>query len=113
MPTSPYLSPTFFIGQIRIGTVEGASCVNMGNNYPTNFTSNKKHNQGFGSVYGDSNEVEGIRSALNDSDILDMFNGDENQEIPEWVRQMMLEQYEEQTTNIVQETEEEQDESSD
>lgn len=92
MPSS-FLSPTFIIGHIRIGSVEGASCVNLGNNYPTNFTSNKKHNQGFGSVSGDNNNVEGIRSALNDADILDMMNTDEMKDVPEWVKQLMLEQY--------------------
>lgn len=67
-------SPTFIIGHIRIGTVEGASCVNLGNNWPTDFTSHKKHNQGFGSVDGDNNRIQGIRAYLDDADLLDMFN---------------------------------------
>jgi hypothetical protein len=67
-----YLSPKFFIGSIKIGSIEGASCFNMGNNFPNHFTNHKKHNQGFGSVTGDHNDIKGILSRLDDSDQLDM-----------------------------------------
>lgn len=85
---SSLLSPTFIIGHIRIGSVEGASCVNLGNNWPTNFESHKKHNQGFGTVHGNNNKVSGIRSLLNDSDFLDMFN-ETGQEIPDWLKETL------------------------
>lgn len=83
---SSFLSPTFVIGYIRIGSVEGASCVNLGNNSPSGFQSHKKHNQGFGNVGGDHNQIRGLRSTLEDNDMLDMQNGLE-EEIPAWVRQ--------------------------
>jgi hypothetical protein len=86
---SSFLSPTFIIGNIRIGSVEGASCVNMGNNYPTGFQSHKKHNQGFGSVGGDNNNIEGARSILDDSDFLDMFN-QTDQDVPDWVEKLIM-----------------------
>jgi hypothetical protein len=90
MPSSSLLSPTFIIGHIRIGSVEGASCVNFGNNLPTGFVSNKKHNQGFGTVGGDHNHIKDARSALNDSDLIDMFNdGDEIDGPPDWLRKII------------------------
>ncbi|MFD1674207.1 hypothetical protein [Alicyclobacillus fodiniaquatilis] len=77
------LSPTFAIGTIRIGQIEGASCLNMGNNWPTNFRSTKKHTQGFGTVSGDHNTVREARSLLNDSDVIDTLSlGDEP--TPDW-----------------------------
>jgi hypothetical protein len=82
---SSFLSPQFVIGSIRIGTVENASCINMGNNWPTAFESHQKLTQGFGSVSGDRNLVAGIRSLLNDSDFLDMMNISDA-EVPEWLR---------------------------
>ncbi|UFJ41543.1 hypothetical protein LOK74_03140 [Brevibacillus humidisoli] len=85
--TAPF-SPTFFIGSIRIGSVEGASCVNMGNNYPAHFQNHKKHNQGFGSVGGDNNQISGAKSVLDDADFLDMLNHSD-MEMPDWVREML------------------------
>jgi hypothetical protein len=58
------LSPTFIIGSIRIGTVEGASCVNFGNNWPSEFTSISKQQQGFGNVSGDHNDLTRFRAHL-------------------------------------------------
>ncbi|RTE09860.1 hypothetical protein EJQ19_10005 [Paenibacillus whitsoniae] len=85
---SSFMSPTFVIGSIRIGTVESASCINMGNNWPTDFQSNQKTVQGFGSVEGDNNQLVGTRSMLNDSDFLDMLNvGD--QETPAWLQELI------------------------
>jgi hypothetical protein len=83
-----YLSPNFFIGSIRIGTVEGASCVNLGNNTPAHFTNHKKHNQGFGTVSGDHNEILGARSVLDDSDLLDMLNVTDP-DVPQWVKDLL------------------------
>lgn len=85
---SSYLSPHFTIGQLKIGTVEGASCVNFGNNIPANFQNHKKHNQGFGNVGGDHNKIEEAISALDDADLLDMFNHSDD-EVPEWLREWL------------------------
>lgn len=83
MAVQRVLSPTFAIGAIRIGQIEGASCLNMGNNWPTNFRSHKKHTQGFGSVSGNSNSVQGARTLLNDPDVIDMLALNDS-ETPEW-----------------------------
>ncbi|MCD5325722.1 MULTISPECIES: hypothetical protein [Pontibacillus] len=81
-----FLSPNFFIRSIRIGTVESASCVNFGNNAPNGFESTKKHNQGFGSIHGDGNDVKGIRSLLNDSSFMDLLSQSKDHEIPQWLQ---------------------------
>lgn len=79
-------SPNFVIGRIEIGSVEGASCVNMGNNFPSNFQSSKKHNQGFGDVSGNNNHLSGTKSTLDDSDFLEWMAAGEASMIPEPVR---------------------------
>lgn len=83
------LSPNFFIGTIRIGTIENASCLNMGNNIPTGFESHQKLNQGFGTINGDGNTLEGLRSILSDSAVLDLMTNAKDNEIPEWVKLMV------------------------
>lgn len=88
---SSFMSPTFIIGSIRIGSVESASCINMGNNWPTDFQSNQKTVQGFGAVEGDNNQLVGTRSMLNDSDFLDMLNVGDN-ETPDWLQEMITAQ---------------------
>jgi len=88
MPMSSFMSPNFFIGSIRIGSVESASCINMGNNWPTAFESNQKTVQGFGSVAGDNNQLTGTRAFLNDADFLDMLNLSDF-EIPDWLQQLI------------------------
>ncbi|MEW9699902.1 hypothetical protein [Paenibacillus sp. SI8] len=95
---SSFMSPTFIIGSIRIGSVQSASCINMGNNWPTDFQSNQKTVQGFGSVEGDHNQLVGTRSLLNDSDFLDMLNVEDGV-TPEWLQQMIANQA--QTSGIV------------
>ncbi len=80
-----FMSPQFVIGSIRIGSVENASCINMGNNWPTAFESHQKLTQGFGSVSGDRNLVSGIRSLLNDSDVLDALQVG-GADVPEWLQ---------------------------
>lgn len=74
-------SPSFFIGTISIGTVEGASCVNLGNNLPSGFVNYKKHNQGFGTIHGNNNDIHGILAKIDEKDIHDTFNyeNDDNQ----------------------------------
>ncbi|MFC0524276.1 hypothetical protein ACFFGV_11935 [Pontibacillus salicampi] len=89
-------SPNFFIGSIRIGSVEGASCVNFGNNAPTGFESYKKHSQGFGSITGDGNTTEGVRSLLQDKALLDMVtNQGEKDQMPEWMEEILKQKMEE------------------
>lgn len=67
-------APIMNIGNINIGTVEGASCVNIGNNFPNNFTSNKKQIQGFGSISGDHNDIHEIISKGFTRSQFDMIN---------------------------------------
>jgi hypothetical protein len=97
-----YLSPKFIIGSIKIGSIEGASCFNMGNNFPNHFTNYKKHNQGFGSVTGDHNDIKGIVSKLDDRDSVDMLNENDLQETPEWIQELIAENL---TTEIEEEEE--------
>lgn len=84
-----YLSPNFVIGSIKIGSIEGASCLNMGNNFPSNFSSHKKQNQGFGSITGDHNDIRDILSRLDDSDVLDMYNQMDQDDPPEWIKEIV------------------------
>lgn len=91
---SNLFSPTFFIGRFRVGSIEGASCLNMGNNLPTDFTNNTKHNQGFGNVSGDHNDISDLLSLLTDSDLVDMVNIDDDKDTPEWLKELMLKQME-------------------
>ncbi|MYL20217.1 hypothetical protein GLW04_09990 [Halobacillus litoralis] len=86
-----YLSPNFFIGSIRIGTIENASCLNMGNNVPTGFEGHQKLNQGFGTIHGDGNTLEELRSILSDSALLDFMSREQDTELPEWLQKMMEE----------------------
>lgn len=81
------ITNNFIIGNIRVGSVEGASCINLGNNTPSHFENHKKHNQGFGTIGGDSNKIEGARTLLHDPDALDLpdWKGD----IPQWVENFL------------------------
>jgi hypothetical protein len=80
-----FLSPTFLIKELKIGTISDASCLNMGNNWPTQFESHKKQNQGFGSITGDNNTIENLRSLLNDPDFIDMLNPSDSETLPNWM----------------------------
>lgn len=84
----PNLSPVFFIGSIRIGTVEGASCINLGNNLPVGFQSYKKQNQGFGTICGDNNDISELCSVLKDTNMIDMLNQSDSDEVPGWVKKL-------------------------
>ncbi|ELK49079.1 hypothetical protein QRD89_16800 [Halobacillus sp. ACCC02827] len=90
-----FLSPNFFIQNIRIGAIENASCLNMGNNVPNGFENHQKLNQGFGTVHGDENTLEGLRSILSDSALLDMMMADKEQEMPEWLTDLIKHKMEE------------------
>lgn len=85
-------SPTFLLGTIRIGVMEGASSVNMGNNWLSNFESIKKHNQGLGSFHGDQNQIQDLYSLLQDSDLIDTFTQTGSQELPKWLQKLITEQ---------------------
>jgi hypothetical protein len=61
---SPILSPTFHIGTIKIGNIEGASCFSIGNNFIEDFKNSKKHNQGFGNIHGDRNNLSQSSASL-------------------------------------------------
>jgi hypothetical protein len=87
------LSPVFFIGSIRIGTVEGASCINFGNNLPVGFQSFKKQNQGFGSISGDNNDISELCSVLKDTNIVDMLNQSDTDEVPSWVKKLAADKF--------------------
>lgn len=62
--SSPILSPTFHIGTIKIGSIEGASCFSIGNNFIEDFKNSKKHNQGLGNIHGDRNNFAHASAAL-------------------------------------------------
>lgn len=90
-------NPNFLIGSIRIGTVEGASCINFGNNFPTGFESFKKQTQGFGNITGDHNEPSDIKSYMTDTDnengFLEQLQKMNNDEIPNWIKEMIIAEY--------------------
>lgn len=81
------IAPNFFFRNFTIHSVEGASCVNIGSNRPIGFTSFKKHNQGFGSVSGSHNKIDGIKTLLSDQSLFDMFH-DSNTEDMTWVKEI-------------------------
>lgn len=90
---SNFLSPNFIFGEFKIGTVSEASCVNIGNNWPTDFKSYKKQNQGFGSVGGDNNEFSNATALVYDPDTVDMVNTADG-DVPEWVKDMIADRME-------------------
>ncbi|XJZ25708.1 hypothetical protein ACF5W4_09800 [Bacillota bacterium Lsc_1132] len=61
---SPILSPTFHIGTIKIGSIEGASCFSIGNNFIEDFQNSKQHNQGLGNIHGDHNNLAHASASL-------------------------------------------------
>lgn len=65
-------SPTFVIGTIHIGQIEGASCLNLGNNWVSDFSSYQRVNQGFGTVHGDHALIRANRSLVHDPDTIDL-----------------------------------------
>ncbi|MGM9988223.1 MAG: hypothetical protein ACI35O_13485 [Bacillaceae bacterium] len=85
------LSPNFVIGSISIGIVEDASCINIGNNFPMDFQSHKKQNQGFGTIAGHGNHLDGMKSLLHDAAVLDFITDGKETVVPDWVR-VLIEQ---------------------
>lgn len=88
------LSPTFYIGTIHIETIEGASCLNMGNNLPIGFQSYKNQNQGFGSISGNNNTIQDLRSMLRDYSKTDIEGQNGQEDIPDWVKELIKEKME-------------------
>ena len=92
--TMSLLKPTFIIHSISIGIVESASCLNFGNNFPMEFQSEKKQNQGFGNVTGNENTLSELKTLLSDKG--DFRLASENgEEIPEWLQVLMDKKMEE------------------
>lgn len=87
------MSPVFFIGNIRIGSVGGASCINLGNNLPVGFQSFMKQNQGFGSITGDNNDISDLCSVLKDTNMVDMLNKADTDEIPDWIKRLAADKF--------------------
>lgn len=83
------VSTIFMLGSVSVGQMEGSSCFNIGNNFPTNFRSVKKHNQGVGNISGDGNHIRHLRSLLNDPDVLDSVSFKDDTEVPAWVEQLI------------------------
>ncbi|KZZ84795.1 hypothetical protein [Bacillus sp. SJS] len=80
------LSANFTIGDIHIGAVEDASAVSFGNNFPTDFKSSKKHNQGFGNILGNGNDIHDILSHQEERDVTEVFSDSPDQPQPEWLK---------------------------
>lgn len=78
--TPPILSPTFHIGTIKIGSIEGASCLSIGNNFIEDFKSSKKHNQGLGNIHGDRNNFAHTSASLTNYESSPMKRNQINQE---------------------------------
>lgn len=87
------MSPVFIIGYIRIGSVGGASCVNLGNNLPLGFQSFSKQNQGFGSISGDNNDISELCSVLKDANMVDMLNQSDSDDVPDWVKKLAADRF--------------------
>jgi hypothetical protein len=83
------LSPIFIIGHIYIGSVEDASCVNIGNNLPIGFEAYRKQSQGFGEITGDHNDIREIEARLKDSHVLDMLNQSGGEEVPHFIKNLI------------------------
>ncbi|MBB6453125.1 hypothetical protein HNQ94_001573 [Salirhabdus euzebyi] len=84
---APY-SPVFTFNEFKVGTLENASAINFGNNYPTNFKGYKKHNQGLGTIDGNNNDIHDLKSQMNLKYLMDMILEDEG-ELPDWVIEMI------------------------
>ena len=74
MKASAILSPTFHIGTIKIGTIEGASVFSIGNNFIEDFKSTKKHHQGLGNIHGNQNDFSNMTASLTNQQQKDESN---------------------------------------
>ncbi|MGF2616263.1 hypothetical protein FZC84_00590 [Rossellomorea vietnamensis] len=75
----------FTFRDIHIGTIEDASAVNFGNNFPTNFRSNKKHNQGLGNIIGNNNDIHDLKSYMKEKNAREIYNENQDDQQPAWV----------------------------
>ena len=89
------LSSIFTIGDIHIGTIEDASAVNLGNNFPTDFTSNKKHNQGFGNIFGNENDIHDIQSLMEEKDAVEVYLDSQEKPNDKWMEMLLKSKEEE------------------
>ena len=89
------LSSIFTIGDIHIGTIEDASAVNFGNNFPTDFTSNKKHNQGFGNIYGNENDIHDIESQMEEKGAVEVYYDSQEKPDDKWLEMLLKSKEEE------------------
>nr|WP_071316333.1 hypothetical protein [Anaerobacillus isosaccharinicus]MBA5587210.1 hypothetical protein [Anaerobacillus isosaccharinicus]QOY34596.1 hypothetical protein AWH56_017955 [Anaerobacillus isosaccharinicus] len=91
------LNPNFLIGNLRIGSVEGASCINLGNNFPIDFQSFKKQNQGFGNMTGDNNQSSDMKSFLadieNQEEFLEIIKNLNDEDLPKWFKDLIASEY--------------------
>lgn len=83
------LSSIFTIGDIHIGTIEDASAVNFGNNFPTDFKSNKKHNQGFGNIFGNENDIHDIQSLMEEKDAVEVYYDSQEKPDDKWMEMLL------------------------
>lgn len=83
------LSSIFTIGDIHIGTIEDASAVNFGNNFPTDFKSNKKHNQGFGNIFGSENDIHDIQSLMEEKDAVEVYYDGQDKPDDKWLEMLL------------------------
>lgn len=94
----PALHSSFHLRDIHVGTVEDASAINLGNSFPTNFKSMKKHNQGFGNVVGNENEMQDIESMLEEKDLIETFHESQDAASHEWLAAWVAEQRKQKAT---------------
>lgn len=83
---SPFDSE-FKIGDIHIGTIEDASAVNFGNNFPTDFRSHKKHNQGFGNIIGDHHDIHDMKTFMKEREATEVYNENQDGREPSWAEE--------------------------
>jgi hypothetical protein len=93
-------STEFTIGDIHIGTIEDASAVNFGNNFPTNFRSNKKHNQGLGNIVGNNNDIHDLKSFMKEKNAGEVYNENQEDQPPDWLDKLEKEEEEEVTLDV-------------
>ncbi|MRH44498.1 hypothetical protein GH741_17780 [Aquibacillus halophilus] len=95
--SSPF-SPVFHFKEFKVGTLENASTINFGNNYPTNFKGYKKHNQGLGTIDGNNNDIHDLKSHMNLKYLMDMILEDKDN-LPDWVLDLIDEHHLEHNDN--------------
>lgn len=85
--TAPF-SPTFHFKEFKVGSLENASTINIGNNYPTNFKGFKRQNQGLGTIDGNNNDIHDLQSYIHLRYFLDAFM-DDHDDVPDYIKEML------------------------